>query len=258
MTITRPSRQLRRRRAVPVIAALAALALAGAACGDDDDAATGTPTGGTTSTTAADGDTAAFCTARVELEAQFNSDQPEPQAVTGLLDDLASTAPSDLAANVEGLSSVLADALESGGDPTEDPAFTDNIGPIDEFALAECGYDEVDVTAVDYSYEGLPASIDAGTVGFKLTNEGTEPHVMVLFRFDDGDTTSVADLLALPDDQVAQHGTFSGATFADPGSWGAGFLQLDPGRYAVFCPIPSGADGPPHFMQGMEAELEVT
>ena len=259
MTITQRSRHPHRRRSgLAVAAAVVALALIGAACGDDDDDTAADDTADqTTETTAAE--TAAFCDARVQLEQEFNAEQPDAQAVTGLLDDLQASSPADLATNVEGLSTVLTTAAESGADPTEDPAFVENIQPVDEFALGQCGYDEVDVTAVDYSFEGLPETLDAGTAGFKLTNEGAEPHVLIVVKYNDGDTTSLEDLLALPEDQLMEHATFAGAASAGPGAWGASFMELEPGRYAAFCPIPMGGeDGPPHFTQGMTAEFEVS
>jgi hypothetical protein len=264
VTITQRSRYPHRRRAGLAVVAVVTLALIGAACGGDDDdtAADNTAANAadetTETTAAASGETAAFCDARIGLEQAFNAEQPDVQAVDGLLEDMQAAAPADLATRVEGLSTVLTTAAESGADPTEDPAFAENVQPIDEFALGECGYDEVDVTAVDYSFEGLPATLDAGTVGFKLTNEGAEPHVIVVFKINDGDSTTLEQLLELPEDQVMQHASFAAAASAGPGSWGASFAELEPGRYAAFCPIPMGGDGPPHFMQGMSAEFEVS
>lgn len=266
MTFTQRSRNPHRRRSGLAVVAVVALALLGAACGDDDDdtAADNTADNATETTAAteaaAGGDTQAFCGARIGLEQAFAAEQPDTEAVAGLLDELQSSAPTDLGTSVEGLTTVLSTAAEAGADPAEDPAFTQSLQPIDEFALAECGYDTVDVTAVDYTFEGLPETIEAGTVGFKLTNEGAEPHVIVMFRVNDGDTTSLDELLALPEEQVMQHASFAGAAEAAPGTWGASFVDLEPGRYIAMCPIPMGGgeDGPPHFMQGMKAEFEVS
>jgi hypothetical protein len=267
VTITQRSRNPHRRRSGLAVAAAAvvALALFGAACGDDDDdTAADNQADGTAEATGdaaaggATGETAAFCDARIGLEQAFNADQPDVQAIDGLLDNLQAAAPTDLASSVEGLSTVLTTAAESGADPTDDPAFAENVQPVDEFALDQCGYDEVDVTAVDYGFEGVPETIEAGTVGFKLTNGGAEPHALVVFKFNDGDTTTLEQLLELPEEEVMQHASFAAAASAEPGSWGASFAELEPGRYAAFCPIPMGGDGPPHFMQGMSAEFEVS
>jgi hypothetical protein len=265
VTMTQRSRNPHRRRPGMAVVAVVALALAGAAaaCGGDDDDDTAAADGEATETTAAAGaeagDTAAFCDARVQLEEEFNADEPDAEAVATLAGDLQAAAPDDLAGNAEALAGILTTAAESGSDPTEDPAFTENIQPIDEVALAECGYEVVEVTAVDYRFDGLPETLEAGTVGFKMTNEGAEPHVMLLFRYNDGDTTTLDELLAMPEDEAGQHVTMAGAAFAEPGEWGAGFAELEPGRYAAVCPIPMGGtdSGPPHFMEGMATEFEV-
>ena len=261
MTITQRSRHPHRRRAGLAVVAVVALALIGTACGDDDDdTAADDVSGGTETTeTAAGSETAAFCDARVGLERAFAEQPPDVQAITGMLDDLQAAAPTDLAASVEGLSTVLTAAAESGADPAQDPAFAENVQPVDEFALGECGYDTVDVTGLDYSFEGLPETMEAGTTALKLTNEGTEPHVIVAFKINEGDDITLDELLALPEDQVAQHATFAFAASAEPGTWGASFVELEPGRYAAFCPIPVGGEsGPPHFMEGMADEFQVS
>jgi hypothetical protein len=261
VTLTQRSRYPHRRRAG--LAIVAALALIGGACGDDDDdAATDDTTQETTETTeqAAGGeDVAAFCETRVGLEQAFNAEQPDAAAITGLLGDLEASAPSELAANATGLSGVLATAAESGGDPTEDPAFGENIGPIDEFTLTECGYETVAATGVEYSFEGVPETVPAGIVGFELINDGAEPHEMVILRINDGVTGTVEELLALPEEEAMQNLTFVGAAFAEPGQSGATFPELEAGRYAAACfvPVGGGEEGPPHFMQGMMAEFEV-
>jgi hypothetical protein len=262
VTITQRSRHPHRRRTGLAVVAVVGLVLLGAACGDDDD---DTAAGNTAAENAAENtagettETTAFCDARVGLEQAFAADQPDVQAITGLLDDMQASAPTDLVASVEGLSTVLTTAAESGSEPAEDPAFVENIQPVDEFALGECGYDTVDVTGLDYSFEGLPETLEAGTVGFKLTNEGAEPHVLILLQFNDGDTTTLDQLLQLPEDQAMQHASVVAAASAAPGSWGASYAELEPGRYAAICPIPTGGEhGPPHFVQGMSAEFEVS
>jgi hypothetical protein len=245
-----------------------ALALLGAACGDDDDdAAADEDTEQSADTTEAsgsgeadgDGGTAAFCDARAQLEAEFNEQPPDPAAVTAVLEDLEASAPADLAGAAGGLGEILAAAAESGEDPTQDPAFTENLGPIDEFVLAECGFETVEVTGVDYAFEGVPESVPAGQTAFALTNDGTEPHEMVLFRRAEGETRSPAELFALPEDQVGTALTFVGAAMAEPGQTMLTITELEPGSYVASCFIPMGGaeDGPPHFMQGMTAEFEV-
>ena len=47
---------------------------------------------------------------------------------------------------------------------------------MDEYMLAECGYEQLEATGVDYEYEGIPDSIPAGTVAVTFHNEGEEMH----------------------------------------------------------------------------------
>lgn len=252
-------------------AAVVALALLGAACGDDDDdAAADEETEQSTDTTAAsgsaggagdegDGDTAAFCDARAQLEAEFNEQPPDPAAVTAAIDDLESSAPGDLAEAAGGLGEILAAAAESGEDPVQDPAFAGNLAPIDEFVLAECGFETVEVSGVDYAFEGVPGSVPAGRTAFAFTNDGAEPHEIVIFQRAEGETRAPEELFALPEDQIFSALTFAGAAMAEPGQTSLTIADLAPGSYVATCFVPTGGaeDGPPHFMQGMVAEFEV-
>ena len=123
-----------------------------------------------------------------------------------------------------------------------------------------CGYEQVEVSAVNYSFIDMPASIAAGTASFSLTNDADEDHELVLFRLADGETRSAEELLALPQEEAEASVTFSGVTFASPGETGYVAAELEPGAYftACFLPVGGGEDGPPHFTEGMVAEFEVT
>jgi hypothetical protein len=139
----------------------------------------------------------------------------------------------------------------------------------------------VEVTAVDYGFEGLPETIPAGT---KLTFENSsaiELHELVVMRIPDDEKRSVEELTKLPEEEVGQIFTEEPATvlLAPPDGGeqvdavGDGTIA-EPGRYAVVCFIPTGADpvtymqqagpegppegsGPPHIVHGMFAELTV-
>ncbi len=150
-----------------------------------------------------------------------------------------------------------------------------------------CGDDDRTrtVTATDYRFEGLPATIEAGT-RLVLRNESSkELHEMVVFRIPDGEKRSVEQLVNLPEsEQTAIFGEGPPALvmIAPPGggetiqALGDGKLT-EKGRYAVVCFIPTGADpaaylaaaqsggdgppqvagGPPHTAQGMYGEITV-
>jgi hypothetical protein len=140
----------------------------------------------------------------------------------------------------------------------------------------------VTVRLVDFAFVGLPASVAAGTK-FTLVNEAeTELHEMVAFRLAEDESRSVADLTGLnPEELERALGRPVFVLLAPPGgpvipAVGDGTLA-EPGRYAIFCFIPTGVDpqvyleaaaaaqggppqvegGPPHFVHGMYGEVTV-
>jgi hypothetical protein len=162
-------------------------------------------------------------------------------------------------------------------------------GALAAFALlaTACGDDDGtrEVTAADYAFEGLPSSVDAGTT-FTLKNSSTkELHEMVVIRIPDSEQRPVRELINLPEAQqeaIFGAGEPAMVLLAPPGGGevikavGDGTLS-QPGRYAVVCFIPTGADpqaylaaaqnssggppqvagGPPHVAQGMYGEITV-
>ncbi len=162
-------------------------------------------------------------------------------------------------------------------DSADTPATTTTTAAADDTAAT------VEVTAVDYAYDGLPDTIDAGTRLILANASEVEIHELVAFRIPDDDTRSIDELVALaPDELLALIGPEPATVLlAPPGgdqipAVGDGTLS-EPGRYGVICVIPTGADpveyldaaaaseggppevdgGPPHITQGMFAELLV-
>lgn len=141
----------------------------------------------------------------------------------------------------------------------------------------------VEVTAMDFAYTGLPATVTAGTQFTLVNTSDTELHEFVAVRLADDDTRTIEEILALPPEELGA--LFSGVStvlLAPPGvdevipAVGDGTLE-EPGRYAIVCAIPTGANpeeylaaaatsegpprvdgGPPHFVQGMFGEVTVT
>lgn len=158
-------------------------------------------------------------------------------------------------------------------------------------AFAACGGDDaadgprvIEVNAVDFAFENLPDSVPAGT-RFTLTNSApSELHEIVAFRIPDDEERPVSELIMLPPEELGPMFAGEPATvlLTPPGgeqiaAVGDGTLT-EPGRYVVLCAIPTGVapeayleaaaaseggppqidGGPPHFVHGMWAELEVT
>jgi hypothetical protein len=231
--------------------------------------------------TAAAADPAAFCEAAVDAEAaladgppvDFETATPE-EIQTGLeefgaeiepsLAEAEETAPDEVRDDVTTLTGLIHQVLETGDDTVfEQPEYTEADAAIDEYMLAECGYEHIEATGVDYEYEGVPASVPAGVVAITFANEGKELHEIGVARINDDVTRSVEEILALPPEQSDTMITIAGAAFAEPGGSDTTFLRLESGRYGAACFIPQGTThdtegtGPPHFTLGMFAEFTV-
>lgn len=136
----------------------------------------------------------------------------------------------------------------------------------------------------DFEFQGVPSSVSAGTRVTVVNNAEGELHELVAFRLSDDETRSAAELTQLPPDElIGALGAPATVLLAAPGgpqipAVGDGVLS-EPGQYVFFCFIPTGVDpdeylaaaaeshdgppeienaGPPHFVHGMYAEIEVT
>ena len=266
-----------------------ALVAAGCGSGDDDDASsTGTTEPGTASADAeADGasaDIGAYCEATLALETAGEPDIDfatasdaeiadamrtfSEQTLRPLADEVVATAPAALAAEITVMSDALDQMIETGDFAAfETPEVTAASTAQHTFDVESCGWTSAAVEAADYSFSGLPDEIEAGVTSFELTNGGSELHEMVLFRRNDGVTQSFEELLALPEDQAMENVTMVGiAGPVPPGQQpGHAVADLEPGDYIALCFIPVGsvdpagppAEGPPHFLHGMQQQFTV-
>ena len=272
-----------------------------AACGGDDDddegaagdttaapATTGAATetsGATDSTAAGGGSVEAFCQAELAAEAAANNEDPADDGPA--FEALVGASPEEIRATVE---EVIANAESGPGDPAFDEAYGEMI----QFMKDNCGFSELEVTAADYSFTGLPTDIAAGPAIVSMDNTGEEFHEVSFYRVNDDVTESLDELLALSEEEVETKVTRKGGAFGPPGAISFGPVNLDePGRYIVICTIPEGLTpevmeeleasegtapegsapegsapegsapgeaqlGPPHFTLGMVQELTVT
>lgn len=144
----------------------------------------------------------------------------------------------------------------------------------------------IEVTAHDYVFNGLPESVVPGA-SFTLRNDSeAEAHEMVVVRIADEETRNLEELLELPEEDTEDVVEFQGVLVALPGEEGVNpeaggdsITVTEPGRYAVVCFIPEGADlevveqalsgaaeaeeepdlgdGTPHAFLGMVGEFQV-
>jgi hypothetical protein len=164
---------------------------------------------------------------------------------------------------------------------TDEPTPTSAEGVVDASAAAGA---TIEVTAIDYGYEGIPPTIEAGTAISLVNASDDELHEFVAIRLPDGEDRPVEELVQLPESELGPlMAGVSDVVVALPGHAdepgpvkGDGVLS-EPGRYAIICVIPVGADpqaylsaaqaqggppqgvegGPPHVTQGMFAEVVV-
>lgn len=180
---------------------------------------------------------------------------------------------------------VLSAAACGDDDDTVSSAGADEVTTTSTAAHEDAEHDDVvEVTLVDYAFQGLPDRVPAGTKLAIANDAPAELHELVAIRLPDDEKRSVHDLLQLPEAELGpllSAGPPAAVLLAPPGgeqiaAVGDGTLA-EPGRYLVMCAIPTGVapdvylaaaaasggekpeveGGPPHFVHGMAAELVV-
>lgn len=152
----------------------------------------------------------------------------------------------------------------------------------DDAAAAGGDAGVVDVVARDYAFIG-PAEIPSGWITFRFTNEGAEPHFMLLARMPAGKTQADYAVDVPPAFDAAWQVVREGGTvgdalqilvqglpawsadivwsggpgFVSPGEFVETTVYLEPGDYAVECYVKT-PDGVFHNMIGMSSPLKVT
>lgn len=225
---------------------------------------------------------AAFCTAAVDLS-RVVKDGPDiddppgpPAAVASAFEDYAArlepplrdieqrvppVAQQDIATIARQARYAVATTSEA---PVETPEYVDAVARLRTVMIAECGFRQVRVTAVEHQFQGLPPILPAGTVGFTLANQGAQVHELDVYRINEGVPQPFPELVVLPDEQRTVALTEVGRISAEPGDADTGFMTLIPGRYGVACLVPDGSTptaegtGPPHAALGMVAEFTVS
>ena len=159
-----------------------------------------------------------------------------------------------------------------------DPAVEEAFGRMEDHDAEHCGIETeeneeeddeqatepldgaavVDVTAVDFAFEGIPETLPAGAdVSFSFTNGGEVAHEMFMARLGEG--VVLDDLLAMEEEPSEEQAQDIGGVFGAPGDETV-YLNaedLEPGTYAVVCFIP-GPDGKAHHELGMKTTFTVS
>ncbi len=142
--------------------------------------------------------------------------------------------------------------------------YSDLIGTVDAYMHENCTGAKATVDAVNYAYEGLPATLPAGTVRIEMENTSDEAHEMLVFSKNPGVTESFDQILELPDDQAETKVAFANAVSTDPGQTAYMVTALPVGDYLFICNYGKGTtddDDPttaePHYTLGMKQEVKV-
>jgi len=127
------------------------------------------------------------------------------------------------------------------------------------FDLKNCKWAKVDVSGKEYSFSSVPKKLEAGPVSFEFTNDGKEPHELLILKVNEGETATAKQIVELPQMEAMSKIIPVGSTFAEPENGDDLVLDLERGRYvfACFVPVGGGEDGPPHASKGMYGEFEI-
>ena len=121
----------------------------------------------------------------------------------------------------------------------------------------------VEYAALDFMFAG-PSEIPSGWTTFRMPNQGEEHHVMILIQLPEG--VSYAEYNEATEQRTATGETpgwwsdlviMGGPAALAPGLTGETTVKLDPGKYAMVCPVQT-ADGTMHSSLGMMRPLTVT
>ena len=225
--------------------AVVALAAGAAACGSD---------------AAADGEAlpATACDAYATIGAAMFGD---PSGVADAALTLANESPEPLRDAAADYANAFVAAFDGDEAAMESEEFTAAAAQLGSAAYETCeSVAQIDVSGIDFGFEGLPTELDAGRVAIRFTNDTSadEQHELVLMKKADGVTEPATALLDLPEDELMAKVVPVAVVFADePGGQSAALIDLEPGSYVAVCMIPTSGDGPPHAMNGMIADLEV-
>lgn len=206
-------------------------------------------------TTASGGDLEKFCAARAAVDASFAQGKTATLAVFGRM---VASAP---AAIVEQVTEIR-DQFKKKGEKAFDK-LSEQIAAADEYTFDNCPGAKVDVVAVDYAFQGMPATLKSGVTGFKLTNTSSnEDHEMSIGKLlPANEAMSVEKILALPEKKADKlfDESAGGGMFAPIGESGYTTLDLTPGTYVYACFISVGGkkSGMPHAMKGMYGTFTV-
>lgn len=151
---------------------------------------------------------------------------------------------------------------EAGGDKLfNTPLGLALLSQVDSWVYDNCGA-QVSVTASNYQFAGIPATLPSGITTFKMKNIADDLHVIVISKMKPAaQGHDLSGLLAVPTKQRNKYFEDRGQSFAGAGPGAVGYapIKLTKGTYAYGDPLPEGGrqNGTPYFMLGMKGTFKV-
>ena len=113
-----------------------------------------------------------------------------------------------------------------------------------------------EVRMVDFSYV-LPSPIVAGEQTWKISDEGEQPHEMMLIKLADGKTMADVQQWMMQPAGAPPFANVGGLQGIAHGAAAYVHLNLEPGNYVALCHIPDSASGKEHMELGMVIPFQV-
>jgi hypothetical protein len=184
------------------------------------------------------------------------------RAVHPLLVAALDAAPAALAGGLNALLPIIEIAEQGGAIPVDDPAMLSAIAAYESWARDSCGFQQIDLMAMDYEFEGVPAVLAAGPTAVSLMNHSAkgEFHVAALGKLRPGQPVGPKELVDIPFGQLDEYlDMLPNSAAASPGQSAGMLVDLTPGHYFLLCPSQSVDDDPTtgHLYKGMLAEFDV-
>jgi hypothetical protein len=162
--------------------------------------------------------------------------------VEKLVSQAEQNAPPELASQVATAATALRELLETGEHPTEDPAAQAAFTAVHEYEFANCGYQAVDVTGLEYEFQGIPETIETGITIFRFNNTGAEVHELAIGRLKGDD--SAEDVAEGSAEAAEENLRFVAHALVPPEQIRFVAAKLKAADYAALCFIPVGTTDP--------------
>jgi hypothetical protein len=175
-----------------------------------------------------------------KLESGGKPKQKDLQAAETALAGAESTAPPEIAPQLQAVVAATRAMIQSGGGDVEDPNFEQNFNALQQYRYNSCGYQQLDATGIEYEFQGLPKTLPAGNVAIRFTDNGGEFHELEVLRVKSKD--SAKKIAGLSEKELAKKTEAVGGTFAAQGQTTYTVADMSkPGRYVVICHLPVGS-----------------